>query len=35
MTAYLLAAAEEGFVKSQTMRAFAEPEIKKIIGKMP
>lgn len=35
MTAYLLAVAEEGFVKTQTMRAFTESEIKKIIGKMP
>lgn len=35
MTAFLLAVAEEGFVKTQTLRAFAEPEIKKIIGKMP
>jgi len=34
MTAFMLGAAEEGFVKTQTLRAFSEPEMKKIIGKM-
>jgi uncharacterized protein with GYD domain len=34
ITAFLLGAAEEGFVKTQTMRAFSEPEMKKILGKM-
>jgi len=34
ITAFLLGVAEEGFVKTQTLRAFSEPEIKKIIGKM-
>jgi uncharacterized protein with GYD domain len=35
MTAFLLTVAEEGFVKTHTLRAFSEPEIKKIIGRMP
>jgi uncharacterized protein with GYD domain len=34
ITAFLLGAAEEGFVKTQTLRAFSEPEMKKILGKM-
>jgi len=34
MTAFMLGAAEEGFVKTHTLRAFSEPEMKKIIGKM-
>ena len=35
ITAFLLSAAEAGFVKTETLRAFSEPEMKKIIGKMP
>ena len=35
MTAFLLTVAGEGFVKTHTLRAFSEPEIKKIIGSMP
>ncbi len=35
ITAFLLSAAEAGFVKTQTLRAFSESEMKKIIGKMP
>jgi uncharacterized protein with GYD domain len=35
MTAFLLAVAEAGFVRTHTLRAFAEPEMKKIIEKMP
>jgi uncharacterized protein with GYD domain len=34
ITAFLLGAAEEGFVKTQTLRAFSEPEMKKIVAKM-
>jgi uncharacterized protein with GYD domain len=34
ITAFLLGAAEEGFVKTQTLRAFSEPEMKKILSKM-
>jgi len=34
ITSFLLGAAEEGFVKTQTLRAFSEPEMKKIIDKM-
>jgi uncharacterized protein with GYD domain len=34
ITAFLLGAAEAGFVKTQTLRAFSESEMKKIIGKM-
>ena len=34
MTAFMLSAAEEGFVKSQTLRAFGEPEMKKILAMM-
>ena len=35
MTTFLLTVAEQGFVKTHTLRAFSEPEIKKIIGRMP
>jgi uncharacterized protein with GYD domain len=35
ITAFLLDAAEEGFVKTHTLRAFSEGEMKKIIDKMP
>jgi uncharacterized protein with GYD domain len=34
ITAFLLGVAEAGFVKTHTLRAFAETEMKKVIGKM-
>jgi uncharacterized protein with GYD domain len=34
MTAFMLSVAEEGFAKTQTLRAFPESEMKKILSKM-
>jgi uncharacterized protein with GYD domain len=34
MTAFMLRAAQEGFVRTQTLRAFPEAEMKKILDKM-
>lgn len=35
ITAFLLGVAEAGFVRTHTLRAFPEAEMKKIIEKMP
>ncbi len=35
LTSFMLGAAEEGFVRTHTLRAFPEAEMKKIINKLP